>query len=433
MRSTPLLALLALHLRRLRHHASRTQRNPHATAAAPSRYALPATDDGIPGTGPIRRYPWFQKLWLERRTAWAGQDPAPSERRRLSSATPSRSGWKDFPRPVLPRRKGRQPRHQRRHHPAASCSASTKTSSRSAPLPSSSSIGTNDLEENAAPWSTATNLRLLLAALKRRDPAMPVVVCAVMPSSPTKKRPAHLIRRIKQLHPRGHPRPAAGHGARHLETLRRRAKRRPARRVPRSPPPQRRRLHQVRRRPPPHPRHPRLHRARARYLHAEPGFVSLFNGRDLTGWGARPTTETELAIARRMQAADIAAPRLARRHRRRLLRRPQRHSPDARWRAQSGGLKSPPPRPAAVASSSSGPRRESPKNFVLELESRASPNADGGVYIRGPQLQARDYLIAGPYLKLEKFRPYAWNELGHHRHRRRRALHVQRRGPRSTP
>jgi hypothetical protein len=55
--------------------------------------------------------------------------------------------------------------------------------------------------------------------------------------------------------------------------------------------------------------------------------------------------------------------------------------------------------------------RDFPKNFVLKLEFRATPNADGGVYIRGPQLQARDYLIAGPYLKLEKFRPLEWNEL----------------------
>ena len=46
---------------------------PVPAAPSPSRFALPTTDDGLPGTGPIRRYPWFQKLWTERRTTWAGQ------------------------------------------------------------------------------------------------------------------------------------------------------------------------------------------------------------------------------------------------------------------------------------------------------------------------------------------------------------------------
>src|SRR5436190_23648923 len=35
--------------------------------------AIPETDEGLPGAGPIRRYDWFRKLWLERRTTWAGK------------------------------------------------------------------------------------------------------------------------------------------------------------------------------------------------------------------------------------------------------------------------------------------------------------------------------------------------------------------------
>ena len=41
-------------------------------AMAQDRYAIPASDDGLPGAGPIRRYEWFQRLWSERRSAWAG-------------------------------------------------------------------------------------------------------------------------------------------------------------------------------------------------------------------------------------------------------------------------------------------------------------------------------------------------------------------------
>jgi len=55
--------------------------------------------------------------------------------------------------------------------------------------------------------------------------------------------------------------------------------------------------------------------------------------------------------------------------------------------------------------------RTFPKDFELRLEFRASPNADSGMYVRGPQLQCRDYLIAGPFLTLKHYRPLDWNEL----------------------
>ena len=42
-----------------------------ATATAADRFAIPATDAGLPGAGPIRRYDWFQRLWKERRSQWA--------------------------------------------------------------------------------------------------------------------------------------------------------------------------------------------------------------------------------------------------------------------------------------------------------------------------------------------------------------------------
>ena len=35
--------------------------------------SIPAKDEGLPGAGPVRRYDWFQKLWLEKRTAWGKQ------------------------------------------------------------------------------------------------------------------------------------------------------------------------------------------------------------------------------------------------------------------------------------------------------------------------------------------------------------------------
>ena len=55
--------------------------------------------------------------------------------------------------------------------------------------------------------------------------------------------------------------------------------------------------------------------------------------------------------------------------------------------------------------------REFPKDFVLRLEFRATPNTDSGIYVRGPQLQCRDYLIAGPYKTLKLYKPQDWNEI----------------------
>ncbi len=54
---------------------------------------------------------------------------------------------------------------------------------------------------------------------------------------------------------------------------------------------------------------------------------------------------------------------------------------------------------------------EFPGDFELRLEFRAQVNADSGIFIRKPQLQCRDYLVAGPYKNLKKYRPQDWNEI----------------------
>lgn len=378
-----------------------------AAGAPASTFALPASDEGLPGSGPIRRYPWFQKLWTERRTAWASQREH-DQRAVVFLGDSITQGWgaslaSSFPDLKVANRgisgdtsRGVLIRLQEdvlSLHPSAVVLL----------------IGTNDLEENAAPWTVATNLRLILAALRDHNPALPVIVCAVMPSSPTKKRPAFLIRRINQLileatvdqpqvtvldtwklfadaqndaplaefpdllHPN-----AAGY-AKFAAALR--------------------------------PLFATLglsERAPDAFT-PEPGFVSLFNGHDLTGWGTRPTTEKEIATTIRMQAADIAAPLWP------VVAQPASYdgltrSPDGRWLAQAGRIVATTP-PGGRRIQQLWTTREFPQNFTLKLEFRATPHADGGVYLRGPQLQARDYLIAGPYLKLTHFRPLDWNEL----------------------
>ena len=38
-------------------------------------------------------------------------------------------------------------------------------------------------------------------------------------------------------------------------------------------------------------------------------------------------------------------------------------------------------------------------------------NADSGIFIRKPQLQCRDYLVAGPYKDLKHYKPQEWNQI----------------------
>jgi hypothetical protein len=127
-------------------------------------------------------------------------------------------------------------------------------------------------------------------------------------------------------------------------------------------------------------------------LHAgEPdgGFTTLYNGKDLTGWGYRDKEQKILeSFDGKLEASD------------------------GRYTAKQEILVVNKHDPAK------GPRlrqlwttQEFPKNFILKLEFRAAVNADSGVFLRKPQLQCRDYLVAGPYKELKKYKAQDWNEI----------------------
>jgi hypothetical protein len=116
--------------------------------------------------------------------------------------------------------------------------------------------------------------------------------------------------------------------------------------------------------------------------------VSLFNGRDLAGWGFRDSKTLE-----KKESFDGKTA-----------------SGDGRYVAKNGRL--------IVTTPPEGRRirqlwttQEFPKNFTLKLEFRATPNADSGVFIRKPQLQCRDYPLAGPYKQLTRYKAQDWNEM----------------------
>jgi lysophospholipase L1-like esterase len=358
-----------------------------ATKAAPdSRFQIPETDDGLPGAGPIRRADWFKKLWAERRSGFAAR--AAKEHGAVVFLGDSiTQGWHDDFDGAFAGMK------------VANRGISGDTSRgvlirlkedvlSLKPAAIVLMIGTNDLADNAEPETIAGNLKLILGEIKKQDSKTPIVLCQVFPSSETKQRPAAKIKQLNQLYfdaVKGDPQITL------IETNTLFADDKGDAKLDEFPD----LLH-------PNEKGYAKWAAALRPIFAtlgfletepdkfqpEPGFVSLFNGRDLTGWGFRDQRSLDKKEAFDGQTA----------------------SSDGRYVAKNGRL--------IVTTPSEGRKiaqlwttKEFPKNFTLKLEFRATPNADSGVFLRKPQLQCRDYLLAGPYKNLQKYKPQEWNEM----------------------
>lgn len=344
-----------------------------------SRFEIPSRDEGLPGEGPIRRYDWFKRLWKEKRSNWASR--VEQDKGALVFLGDSiTQGWGDNMRNSFPGVK------------VANRGISGDTTRGVLirleedvlaldPAGVVLLIGTNDLEEGADPETIAANLKLILAKMKEHNASMPVVLCQVFPSSASKKRSAEKIKKINELYAAA---VKEDQQVTFVETWPLFANAEDDAKSEEFP--------------------DLLHPNAAGYakwtsaiwpilatlgfvekemddFKPEPGFVSLFNGRDLTGWGFK-TNNFDGKTA----------------------------SNDGRYVAKNGRL--------VVTTPPEGRRiqqlwttREFPKDFVLKLEFRATPNADSGVFIRQPQLQCRDYPIAGPYKNLEKYKAQDWNEM----------------------
>lgn len=384
-----------------------TASKPVASTYSPADFEIPATNDGLPGSGPVRRQDWFQKTWRERRQSFAATEQQ-DKGSIVFLGDSITQGWKDL---LVPSFAGVHVSNR-----GISGDTSRGVLVR---LPEDVIalkprgvvllIGTNDLEEGAAPEVIAGNMRLILAALRVNDPHMPVVLCAVFPSSTTKKRSADQIKRLNKLYRelvRDQPQVT------YLDTWTLFANAQGDAKPEEFP--------------------DLLHPNAAGYakwtgalkpalatlgfvdteadaFQPEPGFVSLFNGKDLTGWGYRPTTKEDIASAERWQKSDPEAAAWP------IITTPvnfngRKITPDNRYRAINGRL--------VVAIPSEyrkiqqlWTQQEFGKDFVLRLEFRATPNTDSGIYVRGPQLQCRDYLLAGPYKQLQHYKAGDWNEI----------------------
>ncbi|MFT4692423.1 MAG: GDSL-type esterase/lipase family protein [Verrucomicrobiia bacterium] len=357
-----------------------------AVFSADSGFEIPKTDDGLPGAGPIRRYEWFSKLWLKKRTGWS-QQVKQDQNAVVFLGDSITQGWTEKFRGHF---KGMKKANR---GISGDTTRGVLIRLREDVLSLNPAaivllIGTNDLEEKAEPETIVSNVELILAELKKHNASMPIILCNVFPSSASKKRPADKIKRINELAA------AAVKGDAQitvLDTWRLFAN--PAGDAKKKEFPDL--LH-------PNPQGYGMWAAALRPLLAthgflettadtfnvEPGFTSLFNGRDLTGWGFR-----QKKTLKPLQKFDG-----------------QQQSHDGRYIAIKGRL--------VVTSPPEGRRiqqlwttAEFGSDFILKLEFRATPNADSGVFIRKPQLQCRDYPLAGPYKELKKYKPQDWNEM----------------------
>jgi lysophospholipase L1-like esterase len=350
-----------------------------APAPQEGRFLLPATDDGLPGSGPFRREDWFQKVWSERRAAWASQVKA-DQGSLVFLGDSITQGWGDvgssFPG-IRTANRGISGDTSRGVLVRLQEDVIALNPSGVVLL-----IGTNDVELKAAPSVIAGNVKLIIAALRQHNPAMPVVLCEVLPSSATKNRPAQAIQKLNALYMEAaadEPQVtvldtwslfANVHGDAKDEEM-------------------------------PDLLHPNIV-GYAKWASAlrpilettglapawqdefipESGYESLFDLHDLSGWGYRQGSTFWGKAA----------------------------SDDGRYVARNGRL--------VVTVSHKGQEnkilwttRKFSKDFVLKLEFRASPNADSGIFVREPQLQCRDFLIAGPFATLAHYRPLDWNEI----------------------
>jgi hypothetical protein len=132
------------------------------------------------------------------------------------------------------------------------------------------------------------------------------------------------------------------------------------------------------------------------------GFEPLFNGKDLTGWmykqsKARKAAPGKKRLPRAVVEKDTFFDREAK-------------SSDGRFVAQDGKLVVTIP-PGGRQIHGLWTKRTFAKDFILKLEFRAAEGADSGIFLRGKQLQCRDYATVGPYRELKKYKTAEWNTI----------------------
>jgi hypothetical protein len=118
----------------------------------------------------------------------------------------------------------------------------------------------------------------------------------------------------------------------------------------------------------------------------EPGYKSLFNGKDLTGWFYKSAPKVSLEG--------------------------KAETPDGRIAVEDGAIVM-----REKDSKGKGGIRDLytnesfDKDFIIRMQFKGSLRSDSGVYVRGPQLQIRDFIRRGEQKHLKNFKNDDWNDL----------------------
>lgn len=373
-----------------------------SSVTADDKLTLPASEDGLPGEGQLRRYAGYVKTWNGVRPKWAANIEQ-NQGAVVFLGDSITQGWGTrfkgkFAGMKLANRgisgdttRGMLIRLQQ-DVLALNPSAIVML------------LGTNDIEVDVEADAIGRNFEKIIAAIKQHNPKTPIVLCRMFPSSASKNRPKETIQRVNTLYEStakgdsqitvvdtwtlfatesGDADPMWFTDLLHLNAAgydRWAAALQPI-----------------------FATLGHLDTAEDDFT-PEPGYVSLFNGSDLTGWGVRITPPRKQPKKPRPNAPAFPAFKEAKTFDGKTT------SDDGRYVAINGRL--------VVTTPSEGRRiqqlwttEEFGQDFELKLEFRATPNADSGVFIRKPQLQCRDYLLAGPYKELKQYRVGGWNEL----------------------
>lgn len=365
---------------------------------------LPAVEQEaqLPGEGPLRRYDNYVKKWKVYRPRWAAQ-VAQQQGSVVFLGDSITEAWKTDFRKLFPGMKlanrgigGDTTRGMllRMKEDVLALNPSAVVLL----------MGTNDIGVDIPADAIGRNFEKIIAALKDHNPNMPIILCRMFPSSESKNRSKEQIATVNALYDaavkgdsqvtvldtytlfadaNGDARSDLFPDLLHLNNQgyeRWAAALRPIFATL------------------------KLTETESKPFVPDEGFVSLFNGKDLTGWEFRPTPPRKQPKKPRPNAPVFVEIKQT------ISFDGQIESNDHRYQAINGRL--------VVTTPAEGRRiqqlwttKDFTGDFILKLQFRATPNADSGVFLYKPQLQCRDYLLAGPYKDLKNFREGDWNDL----------------------
>ena len=165
-------------------------------ARIPEQPGKAPTAEMLPGKGPAQKGEWFDKVWTQRRAEFRANKVA-SKGALVFLGDSITQGWGD-PHKYFP------------EYRCANRGISGDTTRGILyrlqedvldlePAAVILLIGTNDIGIGADPEDVADNVKTILAAMRKANRKMPVIVCHVMPSDASKQRPADKIQRLNAL------------------------------------------------------------------------------------------------------------------------------------------------------------------------------------------------------------------------------------------